>query len=111
MSKYFYIFIVVLMSVFGVLGDYFIKLSGHSQKYILVKWFILGLSVYSLSAFGWFFVMKHIKLSTLGVYYALTTVILLVAVGVFVFKETLNASEIIGVLLAVASLILLARFA
>ncbi len=110
MSKYFYIFIVVLMSAFGVWGDYFIKLSGNTQKYILVKWFIIGLLIYSFSAFGWFFVMKHIKLSTLGVYYALTTVILLVGVGVVVFKETLNVFEVIGVLLAVASLILLARF-
>lgn len=111
MSKYFYIFIVVLMSAFGVIGDYFIKLSGNSQKYMLVRWFVLGLLIYSFSAFGWFFVMKHIKLSTLGVYYALTTVILLVGLGLIVFKETLNIYEIIGVLLAVASLILLARFA
>lgn len=111
MSKYFYIFIVVLLSAIGVLGDYFIKLSGQGNKYIYVKWFITGLIVYALSAFGWFFVMKHIKLSTLGVYYALTTVILLVGLGLIVFKESLNMFEIIGIVMAVISLILLARFA
>jgi multidrug transporter EmrE-like cation transporter len=38
-------------------------------------------------------------------------IVLLTAIGVVVFRETLNYYEIAGLLLAVASLILLVRFA
>jgi drug/metabolite transporter (DMT)-like permease len=55
--------------------------------------------------------MKHIKLSSLGVIYSLTTVLLLVAIGVFYFHEKLNIYEIIGIVAAIVSVILLSRFA
>ena len=103
--------IVIGLSLVGVLGDYFIKLSGNSDiKYIDVKWFLIGLIVYSSTAVGWFFVMKHIKLSTLGVIYGVTTVVALTAVGVFFFKEHLNTYEIIGIIAGISSIILLSRF-
>ena len=105
------ILIVIFLSAIGVIGDYFIKLAGHGQKFIEMKWFIIGFLIYSSTAFGWFYVMKHIKLSSLGVIYALTSVLLLVAVGVFFFHEKLNVYEIIGIIAAIASVILLSRFA
>ena len=103
--------IVVGLSLVGVLGDYFIKLSGHSEiKYVDLKWFIIGFAVYASTAIGWFFVMKHIKLSTLGVLYGVTTVIALTLVGVLFFKEHLNTYEIIVIIAGVSSIILLSRF-
>ena len=76
-----------------------------------IKWFLLGFILYALTAFGWFYVMKNIKLSTLGVFYAISTIIFLIIVGVFYFKEPLNNYEIAGVVLAILSLILLGKFA
>jgi len=103
--------IVIGLSLIGVLGDYFIKLSGNSNiKYIDLKLFLIGLIVYSSTAVGWFFVMKHIKLGTLGVIYGVTTVIALAIIGVAVFKEHLNIYEIIGIVAGVSSIILLSRF-
>lgn len=103
--------VVIGLSLVGVLGDYFIKLSGDSVvKYIDIKWFLIGLIVYSSTAIGWFFVMKHIKLSTLGVLYGVTTVVALTAVGILFFKERLNLYEIIGVIAGVSSIVLLSRF-
>jgi len=103
--------IVVGLSLIGVLGDYFIKLSGSNEvKYIDIKWFVIGFIVYASTAIGWFFVMKHIKLSTLGVIYGVTTVVALTAVGVFFFKEHLNTYEIIGIIAGVSSIVLLSRF-
>jgi multidrug transporter EmrE-like cation transporter len=103
--------IIVGLSLVGVLGDYFIKLSGNNaERYVDLKWFIVGLIVYSSTAIGWFFVMKHIKLSTLGVIYGVTTVVALTAVGIFFFKEHLNTYEIIGIIAGVSSIILLSRF-
>ncbi|MBI4092851.1 MAG: transporter [Candidatus Kerfeldbacteria bacterium] len=105
------ILVIILLSTVGVIGDYFIKLAGHGQRFIETKWFVIGFIIYASTAFGWFYVMKHIKLSSLGVIYSLTTVLLLVAIGVFSFHEKLNVYEIIGIIAAITSVILLSKFA
>ncbi len=99
------------LAIIGVIGDFFIKLSGYGPKFIEIKWFILGFVLYASTAFGWFWVMKYIKLSSLGVVYAITTMLCLVGVGVFYFHEKLNVYEIIGILMALGSIALLSRFA
>ncbi|HEU0085874.1 MAG TPA: hypothetical protein VFQ59_02845 [Candidatus Paceibacterota bacterium] len=104
------ILIILLLSVVGVLADYFIKISGNGVKYMEYRPFLLGMFLYALTSFGWFYVMKHVKLSTLGVFYSVTTLILLVFVGVFFFKEELSVYEIIGISLGVISIFILARF-
>ena len=101
----------ILLSGVGVIGDFFIKLSSSGKSFMDVKWFIIGLVIYALTAFGWFYVMKNIKLSTLGVFYAISTIIFLIFVSVFYFKEPLNNYEIFGILLGIISLVLLGRFA
>jgi multidrug transporter EmrE-like cation transporter len=55
--------------------------------------------------------MKHLKLATIGVVYSVSMILLLTAIGVVVFRETLGAYEVAGLVMAVASLILLVRFA
>ena len=86
-------------------------MAGEGKKFIEPKYFIIGLVVYASTAFGWFFVMKHEKLSTLGVFYAVTTVLFLTLVSVFYFKESINAYEIAGIALAIVSLVIMGRFA
>ena len=55
--------------------------------------------------------MKHLKLATISVLYSISLVLLLTAIGVALFHESLNYFEVIGILLAVISLVLLMRFA
>ncbi len=110
MSSLIPIVIIIFLSAVGVAGDYFIKLSGNGPKYINYVPFFTGMLIYAVTAFGWFYVMKHIKLSTLGVFFALTNIILLALLGVIFFKEHLSASDIIGIAFGVISIILLARF-
>ncbi len=103
---------ILALSLIGVIADYFIKLAGSTNSRTLeIEYFIAGLVIYAATAFGWFYVMRHIKFATLGALYAISTVIMLVIVGVFFFKEQLHPMEIVGIGLAVVSLILLARFA
>lgn len=103
--------IIVSLSLIGVLGDYFIKVAGNNpDKYINYKYFIIGFFTYSITAIGWFFVMKHIKLSTLGVIYGVTTIVALTLIGTLIFKEHLNAYEILGLILGISSIFLLSRF-
>lgn len=102
---------IIFLAAVGVVGDFFIKLSGSGKSFMDIKWFLIGFIIYALTAFGWFYVMKNIKLSTLGVFYAISTVIFLTIVSIFYFKEPLNNYEIIGIILAIFSLILLGKFA
>ena len=54
--------------------------------------------------------MSRLKLATIGVLYSVSLVLLLTAVGVVLFRESLSYFEVIGIILAVASLVLLVRF-
>jgi len=105
-----YIF-VFGMTIVGVVGDSFLKHAGDGEKYIDWTWFTTGFVIYALTAFGWFYIMKEMKLSDLGVAYALSNVILLVLAGVFIFGERLNVYEVAGLVMAIGAILLLARFA
>ncbi len=99
------------MTLVGVAGDFFIKLAGQGEKFMEPKWFLLGVGLYTLSAIGWFFALKNLKLATVGVLYGVFTSILLVVVGVTYFKENLHPFEILGIAAGILSVALLARFA
>jgi multidrug transporter EmrE-like cation transporter len=103
--------VTIGFSVVGVLGDYFLKLASASEHSLRSIWFYIGFAVYASTAFGWVFVMKHLKLATIGVVYSVSMILLLTALGVVIFRESLNYYEIAGLVMAIASLILLVRFA
>jgi drug/metabolite transporter (DMT)-like permease len=103
--------VTIAFSVIGVLGDYFLKLASAREQPLRTGWFYLGFVLYASTAFGWVFVMSRLKLATIGVLYSVCLVLLLTAVGVVLFRESLNYFEVIGIVLAVVSLVLLMRFA
>jgi small multidrug resistance pump len=103
--------VTVAFSVLGVLGDYFLKLASASETPLRTRWFYIGFVVYASTAFGWVFVMRHLKLATISVVYSVSMILLLTGIGVALFREPLNYYEIVGLVMAVASLILLIRFA
>src|SRR3954453_13261665 len=102
--------VTIAFSVIGVVGDYFLKLASAKDESLKSPAFYIGFLLYASTAFGWIFVMKHLKLATVGVLYSVSMVLLLTAVGVVAFKEPLNGYEILGLIMAVASLLLLTRF-
>jgi drug/metabolite transporter (DMT)-like permease len=104
------VLVTVLFSVVGVLGDYFLKVASGKDAPLRSGWFYVGFAVYASTAFGWVFVMRHLKLATVSVVYSVSMVLLMTAMGVLVFKESLNGYEVAGLLMAVASLVLLTRF-
>jgi drug/metabolite transporter (DMT)-like permease len=105
------VLVTIAFSVIGVVGDYFLKLASAREQPLRTGWFYLGFSLYALTAFGWVFVMSRLKLATIGVLYSVSLVLLLTAVGVVLFRESLNYFEVIGIVFAVLSLVLLIRFA
>jgi len=109
MSKLIAFLIAISLSAVTVLADYFIKKSSLLNS-VWNKWLLIGALIYGFTAIGWVFVMKSVKLSTLGVIYGVSCIILLTIVSVFVFNEKISVPEIIGVSLGLLSLILLYRF-
>ena len=105
------IVITLTFSVVGVVGDYFLKLASREQHSLRSPWFYLGFAFYASTAFGWVFVMKHLKLATISVLYSVSMILLLTAIGAVAFRESLSAGEIAGLLMAIGSLVLLMRFA
>jgi drug/metabolite transporter (DMT)-like permease len=104
------IIVTIVFSLVGVLGDYFLKLASHEENSLRTPWFYIGFTVYAATAFGWLFVMKHLKLATISVVYSVSMIVLLTTVGVVIFRETLNYAEVAGVIMAIGALILLVRF-
>ncbi len=105
------ILVTLAFSLVGVLGDYFLKLASSREQSLRSGWFYLGFVLYASTAFGWVFVMKHLKLATISVLYSVSMILLLTAIGVLVFREKLTYGEMAGIALALASLVLLTRFA
>ena len=103
--------VTIAFSVVGVFGDYFLKLASREAHSLRTPWFYIGFAIYASTAFGWLFVLKHLKLATISVLYSVSMIVLLTAVGVGIFRESLSWPEMAGLLLAIASLVLLVRFA
>ena len=103
--------VTVGFSLVGVLGDYLLKRASGRPNPLRSGWFYLGFAVYASTAFGWVYVMRHLKLATIGAVYSVSMILLLTVLGLVAFREPLSAPEVAGLVLAVASLILLMRFA
>ena len=105
------VLVTIAFSLIGVLGDYYLKLASQREHSLRSGWFYLGFALYASTAFGWVFVMKHLKLATISVLYSVSMVLLLTAIGTLAFRESLKPLEVVGIGLALASLVLLMRFA
>ena len=104
------VLVTVAFSMVGVLGDYFLKLASAREQPLRTGWFYLGFALFASTTFGWVFVMRHLKLATIGVLYSVSMVLLLTAVGLVLFGESLNYYELAGIVFALVSLVLLMRF-
>jgi drug/metabolite transporter (DMT)-like permease len=110
-SKTIAVIVTIAFSVVGVLGDYFLKRASEKEDSLKSPWFYVGFVLYAATAFGWVFVMKRLKLATISVLYSVSMIVLLTAVGVGFFRESLSYYEIAGLVMAIAALVLLVRFA
>jgi small multidrug resistance pump len=101
--------VTIAFSVVGGLADYLLKLASAQENPLRSRWFYVGSGIYAVTAFGWVFVMRHLKLATLSVVYSVSMVLLLTGMGVVYFRESLDRYEVAGLVMAVASLVLLTR--
>lgn len=108
-TQYFPFVITFLLSCVCVIADYLLKKASEVDTPYYSYWFATALILEALTAFGWVYIMRHIKLATLGAIYSVSIALLLAVVGVILFNESLDLQEIIGMGLAVASLVMLSR--
>jgi len=104
------VIVAAAMSAVGIVGDYFLKRASGEASPLMTGSFGIGLVLYSSTAFAWVYVMRHLKLATIGVVYSVCMILMLAAMGVFFFGETLDRYEVLGIVLAVGAIALLARF-
>ena len=94
-------------SVVGIVADYFLKLASK-REWPLASWpFAVGLVLYASTAFGWVYVMRHLKLAAVGAVYSVVMLLLLAVVGAVVFGEKLSAREALGLFLAALAIFLM----
>jgi small multidrug resistance pump len=105
------VIVTIAFSVVGVVGDYLLKRASAAANPLRSGWFYVGFAVYASTAFGWVYVMRHLKLATVGVVYSVSMILLLTTIGIVLFREPINHYEALGLLMAVGSLVLLMRFA
>ena len=102
--KYFFILLVIVVSILEVAGDILFKeWTLKNNKYFL----ILGIIAYLVATTFWAFSLKFQNLSKAVVIFGVLTVIIGVLVGVFLYKEPLTTLNIIGVILGLAAIFLL----
>lgn len=103
-------FAILGIVVLGVIGDYFLKVASGKDAALASAEFGVGVAFYAVSAAGIMFVMRHMSLASIGVWYAVLTVLFLTGLGIFVFKEGITWREIAGIVLAFGALGLTGRF-
>lgn len=100
----------ILMTAVTILGDYLTKQASLQPGFEGWKFLATAALFWGASVFGWFFVFRNMKVSNVAVLYSMSGVIMLTLLGVIVFKEKLSGFEVLGLGMALCSLILLARF-
>lgn len=95
------------VTVATLLGDYFLKMAAARPEGMASTWFAAGAFTYGLLSIGWYFLMKSNSLATIGVMFSASTIILLTALGYFVFNEQFGLREGLGVSLAVLSVVVM----
>lgn len=110
MQRFLPLLATIGLSLLCVAADYCLKRAGESDHPFRTRTFATGTALYALSAFGWVYVLRHAKLATVGALYCVIVVVLLAALGVVAFRESLSPTELIGLGCAVAALVLLGRF-
>lgn len=99
--------ILAIVAAATLLGDYFIKVAKGKPEGMASAWFVAGAATYGLLAFGWYFLMKSNSLATIAVMFSASIILLLTALGHFVFKEPFGVREGLGVSLAVLSVVVM----
>jgi small multidrug resistance pump len=99
-----------LMSMITIAGDVCIKEAtiSSSQKKIFAL-LLLTSALWSLSAWGWYYIMKHTSLFQAGVLFTMICLIIGSAISILWYKEPIITQEWVGLIFAIVALCLMGR--
>jgi multidrug transporter EmrE-like cation transporter len=103
--------VTVALTVLSVFADYLLKRASASLRPFSRWEFAAAVFIYAASCFAWIYVLRQLKLATIGAIYSVLVVGLLALIGITVFRESLSIFEWVGLAAAAAALVLLGRFA
>lgn len=101
--------VLVAILALTLIGDYCIKLASDMPDGLRSPVFLVGAVFYGLPAVGWFFLMRSHSLAAIGVFYSGATIILLAILGAVAFREPFGIREVVGVALAIASVVVMSH--
>ena len=97
---------VIFLSAVLLAGDALVKQATVSKQYGLC---VLAGVLWVASIPGWYYVVNGHRLAMTGAVFAVVSIVGTTLIGIFAFHEKICASEWLGLVLAVASMVLLAR--
>lgn len=109
MSRTESILLTLGVSLFCLLGDYFLKRASQMPSPFKTIEFFVGASVFALVSVGWVAVFPQLKMAAVGLTYGVSTVVFTALLGWLAFNETLTPREFAGMVLGVGSILLLTR--
>jgi multidrug transporter EmrE-like cation transporter len=111
MEKTTILMLAVGLSIVTAIADSLIKkatvIKSSTLIYTLI---IIGAIIYAFTALGWYKVLQRMELLNAGVIYTLSFIILIALISVFYFKEKLLVVELVGLVLAIISIVIMYRF-
>ncbi|MBX2880660.1 MAG: EamA family transporter [Granulosicoccus sp.] len=100
----------LLTAITVLAGDYFIKVAADNSRFYSGS-FLLGALLYALAAASWYGSMRFASLAQASVAFSMLSLVAVCAMAVIVFGETINRQEMLGIGLAMLSMLLMVRHA
>lgn len=100
-----------ITAIVVIAGDIVLKVAADGQKSVWSGAVLAGCVIYAASAIFWFYAMRQVTLAQAGVAYSMLTLLALCAIGSVWFGEPLYMREYLGIVCALAAMVLLARVA
>lgn len=101
------VFITAALSIVSAAADYLLKKASLAPDAFRSLHLYAAMLIYAIMPIGWVYVLRHIKLASVGAIYSVIMVVLLALIGVTLFREALSPAEYIGLVCAILALILL----
>ncbi len=100
----------LLTAIAVIMGNYVIKIAADDALPFSSRQFLIGSALYLVSAVMWYGSMRYVSVVQAGVAYSMLTLLAVCAMGVVVFDDAIHGREILGIGLALLSMVLMARF-
>lgn len=94
-----------------IAGDFALKSAVDKGFALRSPTVFLGGVLYAATAAGWFLALRHVSLAQAGVAPVLFTLMALVTMGVVLFGGKIALREVLGIAMAVGSMLLMAQVA